>query len=177
MKASPYVVKLARELHAGLALDVGAGHGRNVQALAAAGWQVDALEADDALTADLRSAGASTVRIQDVATCRLPRGRYNLVICNMVLHFLEGKQQVRDSLKRIRSSVAPGGVVYLATFTSENEEQLRRSMVSVGELLVPFDGWELHLVDCTRTSRALLLPGRKRLRASACRLVLRRPRN
>jgi SAM-dependent methyltransferase len=175
MNPSPYVRDIANELPVGEALDIGAGDGRNVRWLADIGWQVDALEVDPRQLAPLVSAGAHEVRMKDISTTTLPVSHYDLVICNMVLHFLPSRKIVRSSLRKIRDSVSPGGTIYLSAFTPDNEVGLRPHLVSIGELLVEFDGWELHVLDCRRTARAVLKQGQRPHRAKACRVVLRRP--
>ncbi|NKQ58906.1 class I SAM-dependent methyltransferase [Amycolatopsis sp. K13G38] len=94
--------------HARTALDVGCGTGKFARRLAAAGLAVDALDADAATIEAARALSLEEIsfRHEDVATTRVPEGRYDFISCLASLHHVPF-----DTVTRLRRALAPGGVL------------------------------------------------------------------
>ncbi|MBQ1160950.1 class I SAM-dependent methyltransferase [Streptomyces sp. A73] len=94
----------------GRALDVGAGSGDLARLLATRADEVQAIDADPAITARAReSTQASapvTFTVVDART-RLPAGPYDVITCVAVLHHLP----FTETLERFRRQLAPGGTL------------------------------------------------------------------
>ena len=108
----------AASLAPGRALDAGCGHGADTLWLAAHGWQVTAADFSAAALAHGRAmaqaAGAGIAgRINwvegDLATWTAEPGHYDLVLC-LYVHVAG---VVEDFVRRMASSVAPGGTLFL----------------------------------------------------------------
>lgn len=106
------------DIQPGLALDAGCGHGSEANWLAAAGWQVTAVDfsatALDFGRSTAHIAGADVAeRIEwvegDIATWTPPPGRYDLVSC-LYVHVAGS---VVEMVRRLGTGVAPGGTLLL----------------------------------------------------------------
>jgi SAM-dependent methyltransferase len=98
---------------AGRALDVGAGEGADAIRLAKLGYEVDAVE--------VSSVGAKKIawfaeeagvhdKVRVISSDILdftPRGLYDVVICNGVLHYVEDKRSV---IELMQNATLPGGI-------------------------------------------------------------------
>lgn len=100
------------------ALDVGCGRGRNALYLALQGWQVDALEQSPQALEILADIAAqenlqTRLRLQQVdlnhaATQTIVQGQYDLIICTVVLMFLQ-PEAIAALLAQMQAATAPGG--------------------------------------------------------------------
>lgn len=137
------LVEFRDRLPKGRALDVAMGYGRHALYLAAAGWEVDAVERDPeavaACRADARRRGVSINVIEaDLDVYRLPASTYDLITC---FYFLD-----RALIPRIRDALKPGGVIVYETFSIENQRRFgtpRRVefCLQPNELLTLFEGF------------------------------------
>lgn len=100
----------------GRALDVASGRGRHALLLAAAGFEVDAIDRDEAALAELRRSAARlelpvTTQTRDLESGEVDLGaeRYALVV---VFHYLH-----RPLFPAIVRALAPGGLLLYETFT------------------------------------------------------------
>jgi SAM-dependent methyltransferase len=96
---------------AGRALDLGAGEGADSIRLALLGYSVDAVEISSVGAAKIKQfaqdAGTEvSVTVADVTEYR-PSGSYDVVICNGVLHYVEAKETVVETMQQ---ATAPGGL-------------------------------------------------------------------
>lgn len=112
---------LRGRIDGGAALDVGCGAGRNLPALLAAGCAVTAVDRDEALIADLRSASGADPRLRFVA-CELDAmpfapGSFAVVLVNAVLHFAPDAAAFRRWADACWRQLAPGGI-FLARFST-----------------------------------------------------------
>ncbi len=156
---------LLEEQLPGRALDVACGRGREALYLAELGFEVDALDvsdvAVDAVGASAEAQGlAVRARREDLSTAApLAAGApYAVAIC---FYFLR-----RELLAPIVDVLAPGGLVFVETFTRDHVEVLERDMaprflLDHNELLRAFDG--LRVLDY----REAVIGGTERPRAVA----------
>lgn len=106
-------LRLLKRRPAGRALDIGAGEGSDSIRLAKLGYEVDAVEmsavgakkiqcfAEEAGVHDKVKVFAADV--QDFE----PDGLYDVIICNGVLHYIEGKKSV---IELMQQATRPGGI-------------------------------------------------------------------
>lgn len=100
-------------------LDLGAGEGADAIRLALLGHRVMAIElskvAAEKISAFADEAGANVhVRVVDLAIYE-PEGEFDLIICNGVLHYMEGKQAVID---RMQSATRVGGLNVISAWSN-----------------------------------------------------------
>lgn len=137
------LVEFRDRLPKGKALDVAMGYGRHALYLAAAGWEVDAVERDPeavaACRAEARRRGLSINVIEaDLDVYRPPASTYDLITC---FYFLD-----RALIPHIRDALKPGGVIIYETFSIENQRRFggpRRTefCLQPNELLTLFEGF------------------------------------
>ncbi len=105
---------------AALALDAGCGAGRNLPALAAAGYRVLAIDRHPGmLEAARRHTGPRTAFIEaDVTNLPLGDRRASLVVCHGVLHNLHHRDALATALHELYRVLLPGGTLSLNLFTA-----------------------------------------------------------
>jgi tellurite methyltransferase len=106
-------LRLLKGRAAGRALDIGAGEGSDSIRLAKLGYDVDAVEVST-VGAKKIECFAEEVGVHDKVRVFPsdiqefnPSGPYDVVICNGVLHYIEGKQWVIDLMQQ---ATRPGGI-------------------------------------------------------------------
>jgi tellurite methyltransferase len=114
-------LRLLKDRVAGRALDIGAGEGSDSIRLAKLGYEVDAVEVSSAGAKKIQwfaeEAGVhGKVRVfaSDVQDFK-PDGLYDVVICNGVLHYIEGKQLV---IELMQQATRPGGINVISLWSS-----------------------------------------------------------
>ncbi|MGO1602672.1 MAG: methyltransferase domain-containing protein [Halomonas sp.] len=127
---------------AGLALDIGAGSGRDAKALAERGWQVMAVEP----AVKLRTLGQRHTHERDVSwiddtlpalNCvRQLSQRFQLILVSAVWMHLSPIEQQR-ALRVICSLLAPGGLLVITCREGPNSDERQFQPVNVAEL----DSW------------------------------------
>ncbi|MCX4681544.1 class I SAM-dependent methyltransferase [Streptomyces sp. NBC_01433] len=122
LPAPPYLTELlaAPVPEAVLALDAGCGAGRNLPALAAAGYRVLAIDRHPGmLEAARRHTGPRTVCVEaDVTSLPLGDRRASLVVCHGVLHNLHHRDALATALRELYRVLLPGGTLSLNLFTA-----------------------------------------------------------
>ena len=104
-----------------LALDAGCGAGRNLPALAAAGYRVLAVDLHPGMLQQARKqhAGPRTAFAEaNVTSLPLADRQAHLVVCHGVLHNLHRRQDLAAALLQLHRVLAPGGTLSLNTFTA-----------------------------------------------------------
>ena len=153
------VVRLARELEPGTALDLGCGSGQNSLWLGRRGWRVHCVDiakgAVERAEAAGREAGVeATFERADVTSWRT-RLKYDLVISTYALP-ARGAGRVH-ALGVARDAVAPGGTLLLAEF----DESLAASgwmaadhLVTLDEITESLPGFELEQAEVRQTEHS-----------------------
>jgi tellurite methyltransferase len=105
------VLRYALARSPGCAIDLGSGEGTDAIRLALLGWEVHALELTKAgVEKTKRRAAQVGVRIyvlQGDLQHFVARMRFDLVVCNGVLHYVENKREICE---KIQALTVPGGV-------------------------------------------------------------------
>lgn len=108
----------------GNALDVGAGLGQNSLFLARQGFAVDALEKDPEIAlkckerTDAEKLGIKTIT-GSIEEQELEANKYSLIIAAWVFQFIPA-EHVRAVLKKLEKALAPGGFLYIGTFSTRD---------------------------------------------------------
>lgn len=131
----------------GPVLDVGCNTGGVLLVLRERGLDVTGLEPNPQAAAVARAQGLEVIE-QPIESADLPRERFRSVVLSQVIEHVQDPHAV---LRHVRSSVAPGGRIFLVV---PNADSIWRHVFGVGWVHwhVPF-----HLWHHTRRSLALLL--------------------
>ena len=130
-----------------IALDIGAGQGRDTIFLAKSGFAVDSIEKSDVAINYLKSLNISKVnpiqtRVEDFD---IVEDRYDLINAINVLQFVDD-ENIPKVITKIRAGLRSGGVVVIASFTEEDPSFLEHSFkkyFSKSELKELFSGFEI----------------------------------
>ncbi|MEV5751562.1 class I SAM-dependent methyltransferase [Actinoallomurus sp. NPDC052308] len=115
------VLRYARSRPPGRALDLGSGEGADAIRLALLGWQVDAVEISGAGAEKIerfaRDTGVEvTVHHTDARAYTAP-ARYDLIVCNGLLHYLPDKEEVIRSMQAMTHPGGANAISCWSTFT------------------------------------------------------------
>ncbi|MFB9239542.1 class I SAM-dependent methyltransferase [Plantactinospora siamensis] len=107
-----FILRHARHHGPGRALDVGSGEGADAIRLARLGWEVDAVElSGNGVRKIQKFAREAEVQLRiergDLLTHPFRHGRYDMVICNGVLHYIQDKE---TACRRLQELTRPGGI-------------------------------------------------------------------
>lgn len=152
-RPSAFLARVAPRLRPGRALDLGCGGGRDAVFLAAAGWQVEAVDIlPDALEIGRELArryldepnGVQWIQADLEAGVPGDARRFDLVV---MVRYLD-----RRLLREARALLRPGGSVVVETFTTLHRERHGRpardaSVLHVGELEALLDGLGIRMLE------------------------------
>lgn len=146
-KQDPLVEEVTQYIHSGTVLDIGAGYvGRDTFFLADLGFDVTATEVDDECIANLRILNDDRdkpVKIMkgDIRTYE-SEIKFDIVISDMVLHFLDASEIV-PAVRKMQNHTNPGGFNIITAYTAKNPAGKRPYLFSPYELLEYYDGWKI----------------------------------
>jgi SAM-dependent methyltransferase len=134
------------------ALDLGAGEGADAIRLALLGYQVEAVEISDVGAKKIAKYAADAgvdvrVHVADVRSY-LPEGRYDVVLCNGLLHYIEDKQTV---VERMQKATTVGGLNVVSLWSTYSEVPDSHRVVPVycddenGIVRKMYEGWDMEL--------------------------------
>jgi tellurite methyltransferase len=151
LNASPLISNFATVIpFPGKVIDVGCGPGRNAIFLAEQGFTVEAVDRDASAIAALGAlAERRNVSPRITAVCtdiedHPIEGAPVAVVCTFVLHFLG--QHALETLDRMQSATAPGGLNIIAAFTERGQwpqERKRGCFLKPGELRERYARWDI----------------------------------
>ncbi len=109
----------------GLALDLGCGQGRNAVWLASRGFKVTAIDKSAQAIEFLIGLAAKyhfsiDTRVQDITTCELNKGAYDLVVVQTTLNHLNPPEAIPECCQKIIQALTYGGILYCVGFTTED---------------------------------------------------------
>lgn len=133
----PTLLRFLPDVPRGYALDVGAGLGQNSMFLAQQGFNVEALEKDpdiavkckeklDRENLNIKTITAS-IEMQD-----LEENKYSLIIAAWVFQYIS-PENMQPVLKKLEKSLAPGGFLYIGTFSTQGIDFAGAKSVLPGE--------------------------------------------
>lgn len=133
-RPDPMLVEYANMIPPGNVLELGIGEGRNAFYLARNGYVVRGI--DVAATAVERCNAQAereqlTVKAEvgNILDVEIPAGQYALILSTMTLQFLKPSESAAI-IERIQAGLAPGGVVYLTVFSTDDPSYGRLSKSS-----------------------------------------------
>lgn len=155
-------LRLLKGRTAGRALDIGAGEGADSIRLAKLGYEVDAVEVStvgakkiECFAEEVGVNGMVQVFALDVQDFH-PEGLYDVVICNGVLHYIEGKQPVIDLMQQ---ATRPGGINVLSLWSDYTPVPDCHELVSVfsdpedGEITKSYKDWRTEFIYFDRDKK------------------------
>lgn len=139
---TPLLVKTARNLHPGRALDLACGTGRNAVWLAEHGWSVTAVDGAKSAIWTLRSRASAAELELKAIVADLAKGEYHIkksawdliAIC----YYLQ-----RDLFEPAKRGVIPGGVLVAIVHITEAGEEPSETRLRPGELKDYFRDWQI----------------------------------
>lgn len=110
----------------GFALDLGAGAGRDTIALAAAGYQVTAIDLSDRGLQRVKQradksglASLVDVQVDDVRSIEMPTNHYSAIVATTVLDHIPAAD-AQSVWKRLTAALSETGVLYVEVHTTED---------------------------------------------------------
>lgn len=108
----------------GIALDIGAGEGRNSIFLAKNGFKVEAIDKNKEVVKKLKKAAKKfhlkiLAKVADVRKFNFPSKKYSLVVAITVLDFLK-KSEGEKIVQKIKKSLITQGIFYLILFSTKD---------------------------------------------------------
>jgi SAM-dependent methyltransferase len=177
-----HTLRLLSGQPAGRALDLGAGEGADAIRLALLGYQVDAVEVSEVAAGKIsRFARDAGVRV-GVTVCDvrkfIPEYRYDVIICNGVLHYLDEKEHVVTGMQ---AATMPGGINVISLWSSYTAVPDCHDSIPVfcddedGIVTKLYQGWPKELVYFERDKAETAHSDLPSHRHSHIKLIARRP--
>lgn len=140
-------------LGSGDALDIGAGFGNETMELLKRGFRVVATDPNPEAIAYLERVAKKNPELrviqQSLPDC--PQGNhFDLIVCEMVLHFLQ-KKEAHDSVKKMQARTKKGGINVVSSYIEQPEIHSDPGikpgyftfLLAPNELRSLYDGWEI----------------------------------
>lgn len=145
--ATPRYVKEALEYaKGGEAIDVGSHTGRNTFFLAENGFDVTAVDTSHEHLLELaEKSREKNVPIDCITTDILhlqTTKTFDLVLCTMVMHFLDD-QDLRDGFNKLKDLTTPGGINLVSVLLKKDGPIARPHLFEPGELREHYTDWEI----------------------------------
>lgn len=121
LKPSPVLEKFIDIVPKGLALDIGAGEGRNSFFLAKRGFEVEAIDKNKEDLEKCKKIAQEnnlpiTTDVGDITNFDFKKDKYSLTIAKHVLDFLK-KSEAKTIVEKIKKSLVLDGFAYIAVFS------------------------------------------------------------
>jgi SAM-dependent methyltransferase len=139
---SPLVIKTARGLLPGRALDLACGAGRNALWLAAHGWTVTAVDGSKVAVDILRSRAEEQRVPVNARIADLEKHEFDIETDSWDLIAICYYLQL-DLIESSKRGVKPGGVLLVIVHVAEPGEQPTKHRLAPGDLIRCFEGWEI----------------------------------
>jgi tellurite methyltransferase len=172
-KPRKHVIDALQYVNGHNALDMGASIGNNTQLLLENDYHVVAVEPRDKNVAELNHLACGQLQVvQSSIEDYESSDSLDLVICTMVLHFLE-PQDIGSAIAKLQRLTKVGGINVISAYTNDNDTLSSgyKYFFKPNELRHYYDGWEM--LDYIEGPSALPSPKDNKRRISA-RLTARR---
>lgn len=149
-----YITALLRYKTSGTLLDAGAGHGRHAIFFAEHGFEVTAADPDPVFCKEITNKALDkqliiNVEQSDIASLVVSK-QYDVIVCAMVLHFLE-YQEVLRAVEKLKELTTKGGLNVISAYTNQNLDDFMKDnshgreayLLKPGELKELYEGWEI----------------------------------
>ncbi len=149
-KQSPIVEHALEFVKSGKALDLGSAGGVNSFYLAEKGFDTTAVDNNIDALSELEKRNKSSDKKVNIINSDIVEffstNKYDIVVCTMVLHFLEEKR-VKEVVRKMQLMTRQGGVNVITVYTDKNEPGKRPYLFHEGELRSLYDDWEIVYYD------------------------------
>ena len=149
-----YITGLTKYKNAGALLDMGAGHGRHAIYFAQQGFEVIALEPDakycEEIIEKANDANLQITVIKKSFDDYTPNNGFDVIVCAMVLHFLN-YSELLNAVKKMQSLTKNGGLNVISAYTDKNTGNFMQGnpygsekyLLKQNELKELYKGWKL----------------------------------
>jgi 2-polyprenyl-3-methyl-5-hydroxy-6-metoxy-1,4-benzoquinol methylase len=105
----------------GTVLEIGVGTGKNIEYLISQNFEIDALDISSVAISQLRKIHKNNCNFHNVSIVDydLPNDKYSLIVCSMVLHYLD-KTEVKYVITKIKNGLQKNGCVYLSVLSESD---------------------------------------------------------
>lgn len=106
----------------GIVLELGVGTGKNIDFLIENDFVVEGIDLSDVAIDRLNEMYKNekcTFRVEDITKFDIPKQKYSLIICSMVLSHLS-EVQILELTRKIKEGLITGGCVYLSTMSKDD---------------------------------------------------------
>ncbi|HMS30957.1 MAG TPA: methyltransferase domain-containing protein [Candidatus Saccharibacteria bacterium] len=142
-KALPYLTE-------GRALDIGAGFGNETSVLLKNGYEVVATDVNlEAIKYLKKVAKTKNLQVFQQSLPELPEGKFDVIICEMVLHFLNASD-TRSAIANMQQATDRGGLNIISTYIDSQsihkDPRLKgyfKFLLPPGELESLYSDWEV----------------------------------
>lgn len=137
-------------------LDIGAGEGKNANAFAEAGAQVDAIECSSyAIENGIRTFGDNKINWIEADASKFPieASIYDIVVSYGLIHCLQSERSAFDLLKKTQQALKVGGDYIMASFNSGSHDLsahpgFKPLLLDHNWFVEMFENWRIiHLTD------------------------------
>ncbi len=139
---TPLLMRTAKLLKSGKALDLACGAGRNALWLAAQGWSVTAVDGSPAAIEILCSRAAERGIEIDARVADLEKHQFHIepITWNLIAmcYYLQ-----RDLFEPAKQGIIPGGILLSIVHITEPGEEPTAHRLRPGELQTYFQGWQI----------------------------------
>ena len=149
-KQSPIVEHALEFVKSGKALDFGSAGGVNSFYLAEKGFDVTAVDNNSDALSELEKRNDDSDKKVTIINSDIREfsstDKYDIIVCTMVLHFLDGKG-VDEVVHKMQSMTQESGVNVITVYTDKNEPGKRPYLFHEDELRNLYDKWEVVYYD------------------------------
>jgi tellurite methyltransferase len=146
-KPQSYVAAVLRYVKGGSMLDLGAGWGRNARFFADHHFDVTAVDNAPEAVEQLKNYRSPSGKSIHAVCADIRHFRsedvYDVVLCTMVLHYLDSAVEVTAALARIKTMTKPGGLNVVSMYSNRNPRGLRPYLARPDELADYYLGWDV----------------------------------
>ena len=142
--------KVLPYLSGGRALDIGAGFGNETKELLRRGFVVVATDSNPEAVKYLKEvAKHQSLTVLNQSLSEIPEGNFDLIVCEMVLHFLD-KKSVQASIEKMQNATNGNGLNVISSYV--DSRSIRRDprlkgyfnyLLKPDELDKAYEGWEI----------------------------------
>lgn len=140
------VKKLTKHIHSGDVLDLGAGNGRDSFYLADQGFKVIAVENDPVKLEQLNTKNTESKSKISIIDANIKnyesRKLFDVIICDMVLHFLQ-LEEIKELISKMQSWTKTGGYNIVTAYTDKNLPGKRPYLFKHNELADYYNHWQV----------------------------------
>lgn len=174
----PLVENIAHYITSGSVLDIGVGSGRDALYLAKRGFIITALDNDQVHLDKLRSVtkelDIDMVLLKEDILTYGPDSQFDVVICDMVLHFFE-PIAVLNTVQKVQDMTLPGGLNLVSAYSDKNPPGKRPYLFKPLELKNMYEGWIICSYEEKPTEWFHIAGEEERRRNHAVYLLARKP--